>query len=121
MTINLGWSRQKGEVKELNTDVADAFKSRALDARLQYMRPTQFKTQAVFRSPIKRLSTSRGFTGASFVASLNYVHESGGFWDLNVNRPNPMDTARRLNARIGLQTDHFTVHADAAAVAHLLQ
>ena len=44
-----------------------------------------------------------------FMASANYVYEKGGYWDLNVNNPNPMTTQKRLNARFGLQADSWSL------------
>jgi outer membrane receptor protein involved in Fe transport len=109
LLLNLGWSRQMGEVKRLNTDLSQALKVRALGARMQYMRPEQFKAQAVYRQPLRSISDSSAFSGAYFVATLNVVHEGGGYWDLDVNMPNPMDTARRVNARVGIQTNRWSL------------
>ena len=109
LTFNFGWSRQMGEVKKLTTDVSESLMDRALGARLQYMRPKQFKLQGVFRQPIESLSATSGFSGAQLIATINYVYEKGGYWSLDVTNPNPMATAKRLNARIGIQTDHWSV------------
>jgi outer membrane receptor protein involved in Fe transport len=76
---------------------------------MQYMRPEQFKAQAVYRQPLRSISDSSAFSGAYFVATLNVVHEGGGYWDLDVNMPNPMDTARRVNARVGIQTNRWSL------------
>jgi iron complex outermembrane receptor protein len=105
--LKLGWSRQLGSVDELRDDVAEQLRVRALHARLQFMRPEQWKSQLVFRQPLRKLSGARGLSGASLFASVAYVYERGGGWDLDVDRPNPMDTVQRVNARIGLQTDRW--------------
>jgi iron complex outermembrane receptor protein len=109
LDFKLGWSRQLGEVKSLSEGVSDALQVRALGARLQYMRPEQWKTQLTFRQPLDRLSRLSGFSGASLFASATYVHESGGARVLDINNPNPMDTAQRLNARLGLRADRWSL------------
>jgi outer membrane receptor protein involved in Fe transport len=109
LDFKLGWSRQLGEVKSLSEGVSDALQARALGARLQYMRPEQWKTQLAFRQPLDRLSRLSGFSGASLFAAATYVHENGGARVLDINNPNPMDTAQRLNTRLGLRTDRWSL------------
>ena len=107
--FNLGWSRQMGEVTKLNDDLAEALREKVMGARLQYMRPAQWKSRFVFRQPLNALTSVSGFSGATLFASATYVYEGGGVWDLDIDNPNPMDTARRLNARLGLQTDRWSL------------
>jgi iron complex outermembrane receptor protein len=109
LDFKLGWSRQLGEVKSLSEGVSDALQARALGARLQYMRPEQWKTQLAFRQPLHRLSRLSGFSGASLFAAATYVRENGGARVLDINNPNPMDTAQRLNTRLGLRTDRWSL------------
>jgi outer membrane receptor protein involved in Fe transport len=73
------------------------------------MRPEQWKTQLAFQRPLHRLSRLSGFSGASLFASATYAHENGGARVLDINNPNPMDTAQRLNTRLGLRTDRWSL------------
>jgi len=107
--FNLGWSRQMGSVTKLNEDLAEALRDKVLGARLQNMRPEQWKSRFVFRQPLNALNSISGFSGATLFASATYVYEEGGVWSLDIDNPNPMDTARRLNARLGLQTDRWSL------------
>lgn len=112
LDFRVGYSRQFGEVTRLNEDVAEALRVRALGARVQYMRPNQVKSQVVFRNELPSLGSVPGFGGARILMSANYVFESGGVWDLDIDAPNPMDPVRRLNARIGLETDRWSLMID---------
>jgi hypothetical protein len=48
------------------------------------------------------------FNGLEFLASVNYVYESCGYWDLNAANPDPMASQRRLNARLGLEAEKWS-------------
>jgi outer membrane receptor protein involved in Fe transport len=106
--LNLAFSRQMGEVTDLGANVAQALSRRALGAELPFTRPKQVKSQLVFRHPI-------GHTPLRLLVSGSYIYESGGFWALgdvpgtSVDESNPTATARRLNARIGLQSRHWSL------------
>ena len=102
LLFNLGYSKQKGEVDKLSDDVAESLRVRAGGASLIYTVPDQWKSQIIWRQPI-------GSGGLTFVTAANYVYESGGYWDLNAANPNPMTTQRRLNARIGLEADKWSL------------
>ena len=106
--LNLAFSRQMGEVTKVGAQVAQALRRRALGARLIYTRPKQVKSQVVFHHPI-------GNGSLGLLISGSYVYENGGFWGLgdvpgtSVNESNATATARRLNARIGLQSRHWSL------------
>ena len=107
--FNLAYANQEGKVDGLDPNTSAALLANAGGASLIYMVPDQWKTQILYRQPIGSSSSSSFFSGVSFVASANYTHESGGFWDLNVNNPNPMATQKRLNARLGLQAPNWSL------------
>ena len=107
--FNVAYASQEGEVDKLSDDVALALKENADGAKLIYTVPNQWKGQVIFRQPFGDPGRSGFFSGMEFVASANYVYESGGYWDLNVNNPNPMTTQRRLNARFGLQANDWSL------------
>lgn len=115
MTFNLGYAKQNGEVTDVGSDVAEALSRRALDAPLIYTVPNQIKSQLVFQQPLSGLAGIPGFSGATFVGSANYVYEEGGFWGLGDvpdtvdDESNPMDTVKRLNTRLGLETDQWSL------------
>jgi iron complex outermembrane recepter protein len=106
--LKLAFSRQQGEVTELGADVSRAISRRALGAQLPFARPKQLKSQVIFRHPI-------GQGSLGLLASASYVYESGGFWGLGdvpettVDESNPAATARRLNARFGIQSRHWSL------------
>jgi iron complex outermembrane receptor protein len=102
LLFNLAYAKQNGEVDKLSENVAESLKVRAGGAALIYTVPDQWKSQIIWRQPI-------GSDGMSFVAAANYVYESGGYWDLNADVPNPMTTQRRLNARMGLEADKWSL------------
>ncbi|XOV85841.1 MAG: TonB-dependent receptor plug domain-containing protein [Pseudomonadota bacterium] len=113
--LNLAYSRQLGDVDKLSDNVAEALRRRALGADLIYMRPHQVKSQIVYKQPVLRLASLPGFSGATIVASASYVYEKGGYWGLGdvvetpVDETNPAERVKRLNARLALKTDHWSV------------
>lgn len=109
LQFNLAYAKQKGEVDKLSATVAESLRVRALGAKLIYTVPDQWKTQILWRQPISIGSNTGFFSGLDFVASANFVYESGGYWDLNKDVPNPMTTQRRLNARLGVQADTWSL------------
>ena len=112
LRFNLAYAKQEGKIDQLSENVAEALKVRADGADLIYTVPNQWKTQIMFRTPIGNSNGSSFFSGMEFVATANYVRESGGYWDLNVDNPNPMTTQKRLNARIGIQADNWSLMAN---------
>jgi iron complex outermembrane receptor protein len=113
LQFNLAYAKQEGEVDELSDTVSESLKVRAIDenghgAKLIYTVPNQWKTQIIWRQPFGN-ANSGVYSGLEFVASMNYVYESGGYWDLDVYNPNPMTTQKRLNARIGIQADTWSL------------
>lgn len=104
--FRLALSRQLGEVRELDANVSQALSRRALGARLVFTRPTQVKAQAVFKHPLGR--------GLDLLMSGSYVYESGGYWglgdvpDTKIDESNPAETARRFNARIGIESRRWS-------------
>ena len=112
LRFNLAYAKQKGEVDQLSADVAEALIVRADGADLIYTVPDQWKTQIMYRQPFGNSGSGSFFSGMEFVATANYVYESGGYWDLNVDVPNRMSTQKWLNARIGIQADQWSVFAN---------
>jgi iron complex outermembrane receptor protein len=108
LLFNLGWSREKGEVKSLDDDVSNAVTASALGADLSLMRPNQWKSQLVFRQPCAVIDGLSWCSNARLLVSATYVYESGGVWHLDRNTPKPMDSETRLNARIGVETDTWS-------------
>lgn len=107
--FNLAYAKQEGKVDGLDPNTSLALLANAGGADLIYMVPDQWKTQVLYRQPLGSAGSGSIFSGAEFVASANFTYESGGFWDLNVNNPNPMATQKRLNARLGLQTNNWSL------------
>lgn len=101
ITANLGWSRQMGEVTEIDDDVSPAVADQ-LGAELNFVRPQQFKGTLIFRQPlpIDALGAPRLFAVAT------YIHEHGGVRGLDAN-PISLDGVDRLDARIGLEGDRW--------------
>jgi len=108
LQFNLAYAKQKGEVDKLSATVAESLRVRADGAQLIYTVPNQWKTQVIWQQPFGNFD-SNAFSNMAFVASMNYVYESGGYWDLNVDAPNPMTTQKRLNARLGVQSDNWSL------------
>jgi iron complex outermembrane receptor protein len=109
LQFNLGYAKQHGNVEEFSETVSQRLKDIAGDAKLIYTRPDQWKSQVILRQPFGSASSNSFFSGSTFVASATYVYESGGYWDLNADNPNPMDTARRLNVRFGIEADDWSL------------
>lgn len=109
LQFNLGYAKQHGNVEEFSETVSQRLKDIAGDAKLVYTRPDQWKSQVILRQPFGSASGDSFFSGSTFVASATYVYESGGYWDLNAANPNPMDTARRLNVRFGIEADDWSL------------
>ena len=112
LRFNLAYANQEGKVDQLSENVAEALKVRADGADLIYTVPDQWKTQIMYRTPVGGSGSGSFFSGMEFVMSANYIYESGGYWDLNVDNPNPMTSQRRLNARIGIQADKWSLMAN---------
>ena len=97
--FHLAYAKQNGEVEELRPNVSQRLKDIAEGAKLIYTVPNQWKARVMYRQPLGNMD---------LIASMNYVYETGGYWDLNTANPNPMADQRRLNARIGVEADQWS-------------
>ncbi len=98
---SLGWSRQLGEVTEIDDDVNPS-QADELGARLNFIRPTQVKGNLTFSQPIP------AFDGVRFKFAVTYIHEHGGVTALTAN-PLTIDGIDRLDARIGLEGEQWSL------------
>jgi len=114
LLVNLGYAKGMGKVTSLAANVSDATRATSEDADLPYLRPNQVKGSFVYRQPLSFLSDIGTFAGATLVASATYTFEEGGAGNLT-NVPccsaasREQDTVRRLNARLGLETDNWSL------------
>jgi len=114
LLLNLGYAKGLGKVTSLTADVSAAARATSEDADLPFLRPNQIKGSFVYRQPLASLRDSGVFAGATLVASASYAFEEGGAANLT-NVPccsaasREMDTVRRLNANLGLETDKWSL------------
>ena len=115
LLMNLGYAKGKGKVTSLGSDIADATLEIAEGAYLPFLRPNQIKSSFVYRQPLENFGGNNIFAGLSLVASATYTFEEGGVANLtNVACCSPggrrkLDTVRRLNANIGLNSDKWSL------------
>jgi outer membrane receptor protein involved in Fe transport len=95
---NLGWARQMGEVTEISSSVSPA-NADLKGARLNFIRPVQLKGSFTWHQPLS-------FQGMMLKATVSYIHESGGVRSLGNN--NPIDGVDRMDARIGVESAHWS-------------
>ena len=111
LLMNLGYAKGKGKVTSLGSDIADD--TRDCRGYLPFLRPNQIKSSFVTGS--QNFSGNNIFAGLSLVASATYTFEEGGVANLtNVACCSPggrrkLDTVRRLNANIGLNSDKWSL------------
>jgi len=110
LNLRAGWARQLGKVVELRDNVSAAVLE-AEDARLNAMRPKQVNAALIYRQPVSFLQAIPGFDGATLLTSVNYTWEEGGFQTLSSVSPIELEEVKRLNARLGLETNRWSLIA----------
>ena len=96
---NVGWSRQMGEVKEISSNVSPA-NAELKGERLNYMRPVELKGRLTWRQPLS-------YRNLMLNTTLVYTHENGGIRSIGSSLS--LDGVDRLDARIGLESDHWSL------------
>ncbi len=104
LILNLGWSRQMGQVESINADASAAVQLLA-NAPLNRMRPKAIKGSAVYRQGFG--ITGGVFDNLTLVAGLTLTYESGGKINLATNATT-LDRVERANARIGVEADKWS-------------
>lgn len=100
----LGWSRQMGEVTEISSSVSPS-EAMIKGADLNFVRPQQAKGTVTWRQPIRGI----GWLDAPvFKATFTYTHEHGGVRSIS-NSSVTLDGVDRLDARIGVDSAHWSV------------
>ncbi len=82
----------------------------SLGAEISAIRPVQLKSNISWRRP---LSIS-WLENAVFSATANYTHESGGVRSLGSSLS--LDNVDRMDARIGINSDHWSFTANGSNV-----
>ena len=106
---NVGWSHQDGEVTDISNNVSPS-QADSLGAEISAVRPVQLKSNISWRHP---LSIS-WLENAVFSATANYTHESGGVRSLGSSLS--LDNVDRMDARIGINSDHWSFTANGSNV-----
>jgi len=109
LRFNLAYSRGRGQVESLNSDVSAATEAVAGGATLPFLRPDQVKSSVVYRQSLSGLQSVPGFAGASLVASASYTFEDGGLSALSNGNPAPLGTVKRVNANIGIEATKWSL------------
>lgn len=99
---NMGWARQMGEVSKISDDVSPA-QANQLGAKLNFVRPVQFKANLTWRQPVPLPFLDNSL----FKATMTYTHEHGGYSSLSANSLS-LDGVDRLDARVGIESDHWS-------------
>jgi len=111
LNIRGGWSRQLGEVTELDANV-DPTAAFILGKRLPYMRPQEYKGSIVYSYPLPALANMGSFLqGAALLTTANFTIEKGGIRTLPTAGAlaDFQDDVRRVDMRIGIDTDKWSL------------
>ena len=111
LNLRAGWSRQLGKVTEIGSDVSPASEF-TRGKRLPYMRPEEYKGTAVYRLPLPGIAGLGDFlSGATLLATANFILENGGVRTMPRPGATPsfQDDVQRVDARLGLETDQWSV------------
>ena len=98
----------------MSPDVDPATALATIGQTLPYMRPHDYKGSFVYRHPLPGLANNGAlWSGATLLASVNFVIEKGGTRSLARpgGLPEHQDNVRRFDAQIGIETDRWSAIA----------